>query len=229
MLDFAADLTYKRRSPAVYSALARPLTERRISTMAKKYFRCDYSQFQSEPYENAACIPLTGGKHAIIDAEDFEKVFEYQWYTKVGAVDRLYYARRIATVFGKRKTVAMHSLILPHKEGFMTDHIDGNGLNNRRSNLRYATFTENVRNRKVARTKDRKTQYKGVEVTPRWQEGRRKWNVKITVDGKKIYIGSFHEQIDAAKAYDAAAMKYHGQFAGLNFPLSTIDEIVGEK
>jgi len=91
------------------------------------------------------------------------------------------------------------------------DHIDHNGLNNRRSNLRLCTLAQNNRNM-VSRTGSSK--YKGVC----WHGGTKKWNAKIRLNRKCYHIGLFTDEIAAAKAYDKKAKELHGQFACLNFP-----------
>ncbi len=101
----------------------------------------------------------------------------------------------------------MHRVILQPTDGKQTDHINHNTLDNRRQNLREATPLENSRNKKQGKGKSR---YKGVSPV----KGR--WIAQIGIGGQN-YIGSYKTEIDAAKAYDAAAMKHFGEFARLNF------------
>lgn len=105
----------------------------------------------------------------------------------------------------------MHKMILP---GVEVDHIDGNPLNNRRSNLRPATRTQNQRNRRKQR-KPVTSRYKGVCLNRKTG----KWIAYINPGGgKTIYLGSHRVEEDAARAYDEAARRHHGAFARLNFP-----------
>ena len=93
------------------------------------------------------------------------------------------------------------------------DHINNNGLDNRKANLRLATPAQNARNRRKTAAKTY-SKYKGVS----YHAGQRKWSAAIRVNGQYKYFGLFQNEIDAAKAYDEAARKYHKEFAVLNFP-----------
>ena len=106
----------------------------------------------------------------------------------------------------------MHHLVIDIPKGFFADHINHNGLDNRKANLRLATRTQNIWHRKKFK-KPSRSQYKGVD----WANDMKRWRARIRVNGKRIYIGSFENEIDAAKAYDNAAKKYHREFAVLNF------------
>jgi len=106
----------------------------------------------------------------------------------------------------------MHHLVINIPDGMFCDHINHNGLDNRRANLRPVTLTQNVWNRRKFK-KPSRSKYKGVD----WSTEMKRWRARIRVNGKRIYLGSFKHEIEAAKAYDTAAAKYHGQFAALNF------------
>lgn len=120
--------------------------------------------------------------------------------------------RYVITPTGKAGvSVDMHRLLMPNVS--MIDHRDGNGLNNRRSNLRPCTNSQNQQNRK---TVVGQVQYRGVT------RSTRKTTIfaQIKLEGQAIYLGSFPDAISAAKAYDKAAVAYFGEFANPNFPIT---------
>ena len=107
----------------------------------------------------------------------------------------------------------MHGEILKVADGKFVDHINHNGLDNRKANLRPATRAENNRNRRKWSKRKCGSRFKGVS----WHKYRKRWTVQIWFNSKMKFIGYFHDEIAAAKAYDAAAKKYHKEFAVLNF------------
>ncbi|MHC4364861.1 MAG: HNH endonuclease [Planctomycetota bacterium] len=107
----------------------------------------------------------------------------------------------------------MHRQIIHIPRNMFCDHINHNGLDNRKANLRPATHSQNLCNRPKRNTKTRSI-HKGLE----WDKTQRKWKARIQFNSRKIYLGSFSCEIDAAKAYDRAAKLYHGRFAFPNFP-----------
>lgn len=162
-------------------------------------------------------IILSQNRMAIIDAGDFPLVSDRRWQLKKACGDNLY-ARASYLINGSRRNVCMHTIIMRPEEGMCIDHIDGNGLNNRRSNLRVATPSENKRNRPAINSAKRYSKYKGVQINPRWEgiENRKKWRAQISVEGKKISLGYYRNEEHAALAFNESAIKYHGEFAHLN-------------
>lgn len=157
-------------------------------------------------------IPISGGTaFAIIDAEDEEVMRQLNWtrFLKRG-VKTAYAYSWIKDVDGNRKQVKMHRLLFP--EWKVIDHINGDGLDNRRSNLREVTHAENLQNRGMQT--NNKSGYKGVH----WHKKDRRWHAEIRANKRRHYLGSFATAIEAAKAYDRAAQEYHGAFARMNFP-----------
>jgi hypothetical protein len=122
------------------------------------------------------------------------------------------YAVRSVRQNGKSRRIYMHRAIMGAAKGQQVDHIDGDGLNNCRYNLRLATAAENQHN--ARRRIDNISGYKGVY----WKMAQRKWCSQIQLNGKNQYIGLFICPIEAAHAYDRKAIELHGEFALLNFP-----------
>ncbi len=151
-------------------------------------------------------IKLTQGKCAIVDGCDYTYLNQFKWhYVNKG------YAQRTIGKHPNRRTIRMHRVILErmgYQDFAESDHINENGLDNRRCNLRPATASQNRCNRGL--TKHNTSGYKGVS----WD--RKKWHTKIMVNGKPIHLGLFDDIKDAARAYNEAVIKYHGEFAVLN-------------
>jgi hypothetical protein len=155
-------------------------------------------------------IPLTRGKYAIVDPEDFERLNKHKWSANKNA--NTFYARRTKRTGKKILSIMMHRQILHPPAHLFVDHINHNGLDNRKANLRLATYAQNSYNRIYSR-KSRSSKYTGVS----WRKQAKKWAVVVGYNNKNIFIGYFKDEIQAAKAYDKAAKKYHGEFASLNF------------
>ncbi|TAL13964.1 hypothetical protein EPN95_04725 [Patescibacteria group bacterium] len=144
-------------------------------------------------------IPLTQGKFALVDDEDADLVEGYKWTAKKDG-NRFYAYRRV----GPRKTLYMHRLLLGLTDPKVdTDHRDGDGLNNRRENLRACTRSENMRNtgKRVTNTSG----YKGVC----WDKGKEKWRAAIRLDGKRIFLGYFADPIEAAQTYELEVEQFN--------------------
>lgn len=154
---------------------------------------------------NVAYIPLTKHFEAIIDTADVPLVDDRNWCAAVRPNGT--YAVSKGRCDGKMIGVHLHRVILSAPAGMQADHIDGDGLNNRRSNLRLATPSENARNQR--RSRDNTSGFKGVW----WHKGRRKWQAQIMAGGRQQYLGLFNTAEAAHAAYCEAAKSLHGEFA----------------
>lgn len=151
-------------------------------------------------------IPVHGGHFAEIDDDDFGLVSRLKWHVMKGQ-NTIYAVTNVRREDGGYSTVPMHRMINKTPQGLHTDHIDGNGLNNRRANLRTATRTQNARNR--APNKGSVSAFKGVH----WNKRKRRWIASIRVDKKSIFLGQHRDEASAAEAYACAALQYFGEFA----------------
>jgi hypothetical protein len=172
-------------------------------------------------------VPLHGrkaaGRVALVDDEDYDLVMQYRWHVREEQRPGRRrpngpYARTNVRIGDRSTTIAMHSLLTGWP---LTDHADHNGLNNQRYNLRPATFTENNANkREQAGTSSR---FKGVcwaaSTLRTGEQGR--WLARIEANDRAHYLGKFACEEDAARAYDAAARRFFGAYACLNFPGDT--------
>ena len=154
-------------------------------------------------------VPLTKGYEAKIDLLDVPSVMQHDWYARVQP--RTVYAERMdATVQGKRKRVKLHRVVLPTPDGLQVDHINLDGLDCRRANLRHATPSQNGSNQRIkARNK---SGFKGVIFVVR----RKKWMASIGVNGKDIFLGYFSTDQDAHVAYVNASRAFHGEFGRIS-------------
>jgi len=157
---------------------------------------------------NTRLIRLTQGKFAVVDEEDFERVNQYTWCAH--RIKGKYYATRRVIIDGKASIRAMHCFIMNCKLSDI-DHVNNNGLHNYKSNLRDCTHAQNMRNR--IKSINLTSKYKGVSLG----NNGNKFRSQIHVNKKGIFLGYFISEIEAAKAYDAAAIKYFGEFANINF------------
>ena len=155
-------------------------------------------------------IPLTQGKFAIVDDADFEWLSQWKWCARPDR--RNWYAMRRVWKNGKSVTIWMHRQILNTPPGKETDHINSDGLDNRRCNLRMCTTSQNSGNARKCH-KPTTSKYKGVY----WNRIAYKWHVQIGQKGKRVHLGYFDSEIEAAQVYDRAALKYFGEFANINF------------
>lgn len=154
-------------------------------------------------------IPLTQGKVAIVDDEDYEWLNQWKWYTIKNR--HYFYAVRNIGKYPHQKRIRMHRQILNCPLGKQVDHKDHNGLDNRKTNIRTCSRTENIRYQRPQR-RNKSSKFKGVY----WLTKRKLWRAHIKYQGKTVYLGRFHNEIEAAKAYDKATKQYFGEFACLN-------------
>lgn len=166
---------------------------------------------QAHAHEHVAEIPLRSKKYpglvAIIDPEDYDLVEGYDWYPHK-TLHTFYADTNAFREDDTKTTLRMHRLILPTTK--QVDHINGNGLDNRMSNLRTATRSQS--GLKDKRQTGGTSQYRGV------YRKRARWHAQAQLNGKKYNLGVYDHEQEAARAYDDFAAEYYGAFARLNFP-----------
>lgn len=155
-------------------------------------------------------IPLTRGKVAIIDDEDLPLVVGKKWCARCGG---RYAGRREGGARNARE-IRMHRLILGAGPGVEIDHVNGNGLDNRRCNLRIADRRDNMRNQRMH--VDNCSGFKGVSFMGGKHHRHKPWQARIKAKGRDEFLGSFSKPKDAALAYDQAAKELFGRFARTN-------------
>lgn len=154
-------------------------------------------------------IPLSKGKVALVDDEDYERVNQYRWcFTDVGYA--VGYAGGDWSGGKQPRHISMHRFILDAPPHLKVDHINGNGLDNRRANLRYATTSQNAQNKRGR--KSGTSRYKGVY----WDKQRNRWRAVVILNGKHHHGGDHRIEEDAARAYDRLALKLFGEYARFN-------------
>jgi len=156
-------------------------------------------------------IPLTQGKVALVDDEDYSYLNQYKWCAYKGG--RHYYAStNIRVSNSKWRFAAMHRMVLHAPDDVGVDHINGDGLDNRKLNLRLCTHMENCRNGRLR--SNNKTGFKGVSIV---RKGYGKpYRTQIRLNNKVVHLGYYLNPKEAARAYDLAATKHHGKFALTN-------------
>jgi len=180
--------------------------------MGEKHYiidRLEDSFEQKITIETAKRIDLTQDYYTIVDEEDYERLVAMgKWY----ALKKKHhvYAVRSVRLKEKRPLFIMHRVIMEAKDGQIVDHINRDGLDNRKANLRICSHAENIRNQ-IGHSMSF-SKFKGVV------RHKNAWQSQIGFAGKYIYLGRFENEVDAAKAYDEAAKDLHGEFARLNFP-----------
>jgi len=153
-------------------------------------------------------IPVGKNQYATVDDDDYEWLSSWSWH-----LSQQGYAVRKVYINGRKAgsyQVSMHRLIMGNPEVLHTDHINGDILDNRRSNLRVCEGSDNSKNRK--RYSSNTSGYKGVHLHTKLK----RWVARISVGGKRIHLGLFDTPKAAGLAYNEAAKKYHGVYARLN-------------
>lgn len=175
-----------------------PLTEPRVTSMAKR-----------KPFRK---IKLTQGKYALVDAEDYEKLISLgKWcFLNTHDDDGGYAGKQDPET---KKTKFMQSFIIkkPNKK-MLIDHINMKTLDNRKSNLRLCTKSQNCCNSPSRKTKRRSSKYKGVC----FLQKKKSWLTQVYIGGKRVFRKTFRSETEAALAYNKYAAKYHGEFAYRN-------------
>ena len=161
-----------------------------------------YSPSSSFPQgsDGGLLVPLTKGKFAIVDGDMFDYLNQWKW-----TFEKRYAVRKV-----NKKAIYMHRLIAEAKEGFEIDHINGDSLDNRISNLRSCTHAQNCRNTKIQTNNT--SGFKGVS----FNKGKKKWKAYINLDRVQKFLGYHRDIKAAAQAYNRAAREYFGEFARIN-------------
>lgn len=157
-------------------------------------------------------IRLTRGYSAIVDDSDHAAVAQYRWHARVDN-HVVYAARNAKKDGGGYSTLRLHTFLTGWSR---VDHIDGDGLNNRRSNLRPASALEN--NQNTQKRAAAYSQYKGVS----WCKREGRWFAQIQCQRQHQHLGYYPTEVEAALAYDAAARELFGEFARPNFPMTAV-------
>lgn len=150
-------------------------------------------------------LPLSQGKFAQVDDEDFEYLNQFKWSYNHG------YAKRGIKINGKWTGIRLHQEIMKPVNGISIDHIDRDGLNNQRSNLRLCNQSQNNMNQ-CKQHKFTSSQFKGVS----YHNGCKLWTSNINLDGKRYHLGTYKTQESAAISYNHMAKELYGKFARLN-------------
>ncbi|MHA2231001.1 MAG: HNH endonuclease [Candidatus Hodarchaeales archaeon] len=184
--------------------------------------------------QNMMKIELGKGVYTAVDVEDYEWLSQWKWHLckRVRGIQVYKYVIRWATTAesknkcrgeyggdGRVRRVTMHREILRAPLGVHVDHVNRNGLDNRRANLRLCNRSQNALNRTI--NSNNKSGFKGVAFQP--HNPKKPWRAWISIDKKQVHLGYFATPHRAAMAYDAAAIEHHGEFALTNMELRLFD------
>lgn len=187
---------------------ARVLRNGAIDRVRPTRIKCDLNRIVLQG--DTARLYLSERRYALIDTEDVLRVRQFKWSLTSRRRKTYAQARLAPSRGGDGRTVLLHAFLVPLVSD-TRDHINGDGLDNRKCNLRPATFVENGRNRHSRKAKVT-SKYCGVS----WFSGRRTWRVQITYNNRNRFIGYFDNEEDAAVAFNVAAQILHGAFASQN-------------
>jgi len=155
-------------------------------------------------------ISLRHGLVLLIDGDDWARLGHHSWWAYKNG--NTFYVCRTAKTPRGRRHVPIHREIMGAQPGFEVDHINRDGLDNRRTNLRVCTRAQNTEN--APHPSGKYSNYRGVS----WDITRDKWTASISIKNRATRLGRFADEADAARAYDVAARQHHGEFAITNFP-----------
>lgn len=155
-------------------------------------------------------IKITKNRHTLVDDEDFIILNNMKWHAQEGQCNKCY-----ASTYINLKPILMHVFIVNPPKGFHVDHKNGNGLDNRKINLRICSRSQNMANR--AMQKNNTSGFKGV------YKKRKKWAAQVKLNKKYQYLGVFDSKSKAATAYDNAAIKCFGEFSRTNNSLGLLN------
>jgi len=164
-------------------------------------------------------IPLSQGKFALVDDEDFEQLNKHKWFATKNHSGIWYARRNTNRTIGKRKIILMHRKIMNCSSDMKIDHANHDGLDNRRCNIRICTNSQNRKNSGLQ--KNNSSGLIGVS----WHKRCKKWMARIQKDKRDIHIGYFNNKVEAGHMVDQFSICLFGEFAVLNFP----DDVKVEK